>query len=424
MKNKSLVRRVAILATLFSLAIARPAHAQEDGELLAAERRIMDRLAESYSETDWNAVELMMLSNPGNSANANVMVIPLSLANVFLHRFESGSDPADLERSIQYLEWAARDYPLWRQTWLTASVAQYFALTVLRVRASESAATHDRIDVLWESAREILEAEADARLGEDLPYRDARTDGGDPYDSSRGVNSHSEENAWEAVLLAGAANFLPEHPHAAAWDAKARELAYDAITRPSDSPDAFGIKTTTVTESFLLPNHKKFPNPYYMAATLMLLSEGALNYRLTGRAVPPEFGHNVRELFGAYRDLVDASLEWTVPADPAGDATLFPLPYDPEFERDVVALKDAQGDLWAPVSAVSWLCEGPDLMTATQNAKVVMYYLMGSYLWRVAPLVQTVAPMTDGGPDRPTPELVPDGPRMPTSVPPVRPAAD
>jgi hypothetical protein len=80
---------------------------------------------------------------------------------------------------------------------------------------------------------------------------------------------------------------------------------------------------------------------------------------------------------------VDEDFHWTVSADPAGDATLFPLLFDSEFEKAVVARKAMEGYLWKPTAPVSALGWGDDLWTACQNGKVVLYYLMGSYLWHV-----------------------------------------
>ena len=114
-----------------------------------------------------------------------------------------------------------------------------------------------------------------------------------------------------------------------------------------------------------------------MAATLFLLCQGALSYRLMGRPIPEEFGHNVPQLYAKYLTYVDANLQWTVSADPVGDATLFPLPFDPVFEQAVVARKWESGDLWDADGSLAKLGFGSDLWQACQNAKVVLYHLMG-----------------------------------------------
>src|SRR6185369_11596484 len=103
----------------------------------------------------------------------------------------------------------------------------YLDISLVRLRAAcAPEGFADRIEAAWRTALAVTEEEADARLTDEYPYQ--------PHDSSATGDSKGEENAWEAGLLAAAANFLPEHPHAAAWEEKARQLAYDAITRPSD----------------------------------------------------------------------------------------------------------------------------------------------------------------------------------------------
>ncbi|MGH9399776.1 MAG: hypothetical protein ACRD00_05375, partial [Thermoanaerobaculia bacterium] len=189
----------------------------------------------------------------------------------------------------------------------------------------------------------------------------------------------------EAALLAAACNFLPEHPHAAAWDAEARRLAWHAITRPSDPPDGEGVKTATVAEDFALANHNVFPNPAYAAATLHLLLQAALAYRLAGREPPSEFSHNLPGLYAAYRCLVREDLTWKVKADPEGDATLFPFAFDADFEARVARRKAQGRGLWRRSAPVQKMGLSGDLLAAVLNAKVVMYYMTGSYLWHVAP---------------------------------------
>jgi hypothetical protein len=370
----------------------------------ADERRIMDILVRTYGATDWSAVDGDMTAHPSGTNNPNVMVIPLSLGNGYLSRYEVEHDPADFERALERFEWVGANHSLWGQRWLAPAVVHYLDVSALRLRIQHGAGAYsERVQALWRVAMDITEQEADARLGADLPYKNSPGVGGDdPYDSSTTGDTKGEEDAWEAVVLAAAANFLPAHAHAADWDRRARQLAYDAITTPSDPPDSAGIKTTTVPEDFALANHGKFPNPYYMAATLFLLCQGALSYRLTNRAVPEEFGHNVVPLYAKYLTYVDSSLGWSVPAHPTGDATLFPLPFDPEFESAVDAAKSELGDLWKPTPPVAVLGLGDDLWEACQNAKVVLYHLMGSYLWHVAPWLVQPPPVPTSEPGDPS----------------------
>jgi hypothetical protein len=337
----------------------------------------VDVLGRIYGEADWSAVERSLREHPGDPGNPNVVLITISLSNVELNRFERNHDITDWIHAAARLEWVVRNYDLWGNRWLTAPILTYLDVTAFRLVREPFGAPElvPVADGVWNAVMQLTREEANARLIERLPYL--------PYDSAETGDSKAEEDAWEAGLLAAAANFLAEDPSAAAWESKARELAYDAITSPEDSPYPHAPKVVTVPEDFQLANHGFFPNPTYMAATLVLLRMGALTYRLTGRTVPPEFEHNTDRLYAAYSRLVRDDLTWSVRADPEGDATLFPLDMDPTLEDRVARAKEARGDLWVEVADGASMDEGEELWRAVLNAKVVMFYLVGSYLWHV-----------------------------------------
>lgn len=350
---------------------------------------IMDRLAQTYGSTDWSVVSGFLASNPEYVGNPNIVFIPLSLGNVSLNRYEWGNDIADFEGALDWLERVADNHSLWGRRWLAPPVVTYLDISLLRLRGCPVPAGYsDRLEAVWRAALAITAEEADARLTPELPYG--------PYDSSATGDSKGEENAWEAGLLAAAANFLPGDPRAATWEEKARQLAYDAITRPSDPPDSDGVKTSTVGDDFTLSNHGFFPNPTYAAATITLLLQGALTYRLTGREIPSEFGHNVSGLFEAYKSFVDEDLQWTVPSDPSGEASLFPFAFDPDLEDREVRSELQNGYLWLKAEPVATIEVGEPLWTAVLNSKVVMFYLMGSYLWHFPPGASRGRPCLSG----------------------------
>jgi hypothetical protein len=360
--------------------------ASPEETLRVMEWTIMDRLARAYGSTKWSAVAVFLGSNAGYEGNPNIVFIPLSLGNVFVNRYEWRNDTADFERALEWFEWVAQSHWVWGHRWLAAPVVSYLDISLVRLRAAcAPEGFADRIEAAWRTALALTGEEADARLTDEYPYR--------PYDSSATGDSKAEENAWEAGLLAAAANFLPEHPHASVWEEKARQLAYDAITRSSDPPDPMGVKTSTVADDFTLSNHGFFPNPTYSAATIELLLQAALAYHLTGRDVPPEFGHNVSGLYEAYRSYVDEDLQWIVPSDPSGEAALFPFAFDPEFEERLVRRGSANGYLWQATEPVAVMEVGVPLYTAVLNSKAVMFHLMGSYLWHFPPQCEVLESM-------------------------------
>jgi hypothetical protein len=348
-------------------------------ELRKAEWRVMDILIETYGATDWSLVTTHLLSHSDDAGNPNIFVIPISLGNAFLNRYELSKDRSDSEKALQHFEEVTEGYALWKKRWLTPAVVHYLVISVNRMhrRCDDHwdlpAVQRKRASVLWKRVQEILKEEADYRLTVNLPYF--------PYESCFTGDTKAEENAWEAALFAVAANFLPEDPQATAWDEKARQLAYNSITRPSDPPDKSGIKTCTVAEDLTLSNHGLAPNPYYTAATIFLMTQGALPYKLAGRPIPEEFTHNLQGLSEKYSSYLRADMTWNVPADPDGDGTLFPLVLDPKVEEAAAFRKASQGYLWKPTEPVAVMGTGIDLWEAVQNSKVLFYYLAGSYLW-------------------------------------------
>jgi hypothetical protein len=338
----------------------------------------MERLVAIYGETDWAAVRWQLASKPTDPVNPNLAVIPISLANVRFERWRELREAPVLDRVLDDLQGAVDSHPQWGQRWVSAPVVSYLSITLWRViREDLPEPRRARAQALWGAVLALTKAEADARLEGEVPHR--------PLDSAKTGDTKAEENAWEAALLAAAANFLPESPHASRWDQAARRFAWHAVTRPSDPADAFGIKSTTVGENFSLANHNLFPNPAYTAATLHLLLQSALAYRLAGHEPPPEFRHNLDGLYAAYRSVVRNDLTWSVKADPEGDATLFPFAFDGVFEANVARQKAVRKDLWRKSAPVAKMGLSDDLFTAILNAKVVMYYMTGSYLWHFAP---------------------------------------
>jgi hypothetical protein len=369
-----------LLAGSLGAAIEPPDLADEKDSLKKAERKVIQVLIDTYGATDWSQVTDHLDSYPDDAGNPNVMLIPLSLGNAYLNRSEATGNVNDYEQAFQYFELVADKHKLWGKRWLTPAVVHYLAVSVDRVRKECDDYTRlpgvprKRIKVLWKKVLRILKLEADFRLKVDLPYA--------PYVSCFTGDTKAEENAWEATLFAAAASFLPDDPDAAAWDEKARLLAYNAITRPSDPPDKSGTKTCTVGEDLTLSNHGLSPNPYYAGATLFLLTQGALTYRLTDRPIPEEFTHNIQEFYAKYTSYLSGDLSWLVSSDPEGDGTLFPLWFDSGLEREAVKQKAIRGYLWKPTMPVPVMSTGSELWEAIQNSKVVLYYLMSSYLWR------------------------------------------
>ena len=104
----------------------------------------------TYGATDWSVVDSRMMANPTDPTNPNVMVIPLSLGNGYLSRYEWAHDIADFERA---LSWFRANYSLWGQRRLTPAVARFLDVSALRLRIQgDASAYRDRIEAVWQAA--------------------------------------------------------------------------------------------------------------------------------------------------------------------------------------------------------------------------------------------------------------------------------
>ncbi len=351
--------------------------------------RVIDRFVLTYGDADLSPLLQYLTQTTAGSPND---VVPfISLGHAYLNRFERTSDPANLRRALDLFEIPARAdvWPAWGNRWASSITLSHLMKGVLRVERVSPADSPiaARVATLRDRVAQLAGEEADQKLTDDTPYR--------PYVSVGTGDSKAEENAWEAVFLAWAACLYPDHPHAAAWDEKARLLASLSIVRESDGAFFKGMQVVTVREDFTLENHGLSPNPYYAAATVMLLRMGALAYRMTGRDIPSEFDRNVEGLYRKYRTYCfrdeTGRWVWNLPSDPSGDPALWPLPGldDDEFARSLVRQKLLEEALWIPTPPVERLIADPEkglkpdsvLGRAIQNGKVVWYYLDGAYLW-------------------------------------------
>lgn len=294
--------------------------------LRASEIRVMDIFAQNYGSTDWSLVTSDLEAHPSDPANPAFMSVPLSLANVYLNRYELRWDKADLERSLQILEWVASSRALWGGRDASGSVISYMDISLSRLRAEcDIGGFEARIDALWQTAMAITAEEARALLegggGPDRPCRPTLWLGACVL-SILPFPAEEEARASRAALFAAASSFLADDPHAPEWAQSARHLA------------------------------KRVPASVCQAAeTELVLSQGALSYRLAGGDTPVEFdaGHGGRG---------------------TGQASLgcspFPRGYETAEPVDVVA-------------------PGDSLATAIRDSRVVAFYLSELYLWQFPP---------------------------------------
>lgn len=294
--------------------------------LRASEIGVMDIFGQNYGGADWSLVTSELEANPSDPANPAFMSIPLSLANVYLNRYEIGHDKTNLDRSVEMLEWVASSRALWGRRDASGSVVSYLDISVSRLRAEcDIGGFEARIDELWRAAMTITAEEARAILGggggPNRPCHPTQLLGACVL-SILPFPAEAEARASRAALFAAASSFLADDPQASIWAQNARQLA--ARVPASVCP---------------------------AAETELVLSQGALSYHLAGADAPVEF-----DAGSGGRGTGQASL----------GCPPFPVGYETAGPVDVVA-------------------PGNSLATAIRDSRVVAFYLSERYLWYFPP---------------------------------------
>ena len=249
-----------LLAASSALAISavgeRPGPGQRRRAMWESQIGVMDIFVRNYGGADWSLVLSDLDAHPEDPANPAFMSIPLSLANVYLNRYETGGNKANLERSLQIFEWVAASRELWGGRDGTGSVVSYLDIGVARLRAEcDVGGFESRIDELWQTAMTITAEEAGALLeAVGVPGRSVRPEvlGRAPA-SSPSCRSRSEDAAVasRAALFAAASSFVAADPRAGAWAENALIFAARIPTSVCQSTDTELVLSQGEVTSFL-----------------------------------------------------------------------------------------------------------------------------------------------------------------------------
>jgi hypothetical protein len=325
---QGLRRVLAIAGLVFLAAGALPAISvrERPGKRRDAMRealtRTMDIFAANYGDTDWSRVTDALAENPSDPANPAFMSVPLSLANVYLNRYERSGDKASFDRSVGIVEWVVWNRALWERREGSGSVVGYLDITARRLQAECDVGGYEfRIDEIWRAAMGITADEADAitsggRCRSGTMLLEACPLAIQPFPAEE------ESRASRAALLAAASSFLADDARASVWARGAKEIA------------------------------QLFPQSDCRSAeTEIVLTQAALSYRLANAEVPEEF------------DSGRAAESGTPRLSCSG-------PFATSYETA------------SPVAAVD---AGPALDAAIRDSRVVAFHLSESYLWLYPP---------------------------------------
>ncbi|HOX58480.1 MAG TPA: hypothetical protein P5205_15475 [Candidatus Paceibacterota bacterium] len=137
----------------------------------------------------------------------------------------------------------------------------------------------------------------------------------------RSGDTKAEENGWNMVCLAVAANLVPAHPHATAWHERAIEYMVNTLSVPQDAQEKRLVDGRPVSDwfaganlhpDFTLENHNMF-HPSYMACSSYFMTQAAMYYTYARRPIPQAATHHLLDTWGMFRTLVLPSAEVAYP---------------------------------------------------------------------------------------------------------------
>jgi hypothetical protein len=120
------------------------------------------------------------------------------------------------------------------------------------------------------------------------------------------LDTEAETVAWNSMIVALAANMMPNHPHADKWRYAVRRYVYTIFATPHDMNDSTPaddgrplkdwIAGANIHDDFSLENHNRFHIDYEFTCYRFLIF-GAVMHRLGGNAVPGAFRHHTLDTY-------------------------------------------------------------------------------------------------------------------------------
>ena len=130
--------------------------------------------------------------------------------------------------------------------------------------------------------------------------------------TGRWGDTKAEENAWDNLIIALAANMFPSHPHAAAWREKSIEYMMNTLCVPRDLKDESVVDGKPVKDwvvgvnlnpDFTLENHNIL-HPSYLACSEYMLGEAIMMYTYGRQPVPQAAMHHLMDTWDMYKTIL------------------------------------------------------------------------------------------------------------------------
>lgn len=147
--------------------------------------------------------------------------------------------------------------------------------------------------------------------------------------AGRSGDTKAEENGWNMICLAVAANMAPAHPHAATWNEKAIEYMMNTLSVPQDQQDKSLVDGRPISEwfaganlnpDFTLENHNIF-HPSYMACSSYFMTQAEMYYTFAGRPIPQAATHHLMDTWKMFQTIILPSGESAYPQGWIGNCT-------------------------------------------------------------------------------------------------------
>jgi hypothetical protein len=220
-----------------------------------------------------------------------------------------------------------------RQEYLRKATAAIRYATLTHVTGTQKCADGKRWGNSWQSAMwagtlgfgawllwDDLDADLRKEVQRVLASESDRFLGGKPPGGTW-LDTKAEENGWNLICISLTANMFPNHPHAAAWNAKAIEYMINTLSTPHDREDATTIDGRPVEAwfsaenlhpDFTLENHGFF-HPAYVACSSYFLTQSAMHYTYAKRPIPQAATHHLLDTWRMLQTLILPSGESAYP---------------------------------------------------------------------------------------------------------------
>ncbi|NND06566.1 MAG: hypothetical protein HKN87_09315 [Saprospiraceae bacterium] len=219
-------------------------------------------------------------------AAQSAYVIAVSLfTDVYDANFIDVPEQVAMDRSITLIKSLAKDHVsnggilhAWGNQWQSAQWASKVAVAAWLL-------WNELEEVDQMHVRNMMEYEANRFLRKHPPAAD----------ENYRINTHAEENAWDATGIQTACAMMPGHENYKAWFDKLVEYRLTALATPDDLTNRRWMYDREVRQVVAgynidligaLGNHSAYPHPDYMASPLRHATEGSLFFKLAGLVVP------------------------------------------------------------------------------------------------------------------------------------------